>query len=154
MHRMVGGFYVFCYHWTMNDVIPSVGVIVFQGSNVLLVQKRNHPRQAYQLPGGQIEQGESVKEAALRELLETTGLKGDPTQVTVLPDEWSARIEKTYGVKIFSFKCVICKVYTGGIHENESAIPVWVEQSKLGELNLVPNTLMAIEAAARTLGAT
>lgn len=131
----------------MNDIVPSIGVVVFEGEKVLLVWKKNHTRKMFQLPGGQIEPEETLEDAALRELYETAGLKGDAAKLIVLPNEWQARIEKSYGTKVFSLKCVVCEGYKGSIEETRSAIPIWAERSKLGSLNLEQNTLAAVEAA-------
>ena len=127
--------------------IPTVGVVVFRGNQVLLVQKRNHPQQAFQLPGGQIEEGETVEDASIRELYENTELKADPLHLTVIPNEWHAIIEKDYGTKDFGFKCVLCHEYSGDIKDTKSATSSWVELSSLQDLNLVPNIQAAIEAA-------
>jgi 8-oxo-dGTP diphosphatase len=131
----------------MNEVIPTVGVIVFDENHVLLVRKKNHPQQLLQLPGGQIEHEESIEQAAVRELYENTGLKADVNGLVVLPDEWRATIQKDYGTKNFSFKAVICRQYTGEAKEAKDALPVWVERSELEELQLVPNVLAAVKKA-------
>jgi len=131
----------------MHEIIPTVGVILVRENRVLLVRKKNHPRQAYQLPGGQIESGETLEDAAIRELYETTGLTADATQLTVLPNEWHAVIEKSYGTKDFNFKCVLCRAYEGDITETESAAPSWVERSEMQELELAPNTQEAVDVA-------
>jgi mutator protein MutT len=135
----------------MHETIPTVGVVLIRENRVLLVRKKNHPRQVLQLPGGQIEPGETLEEAAIRELYETTGLRGDVGQLVALPNEWHAVIEKSYGTKKFSFKCVLCRGYQGSAVETESATPVWVEWSKMKGLELAPNTQGAVDAASQLL---
>ena len=53
----------------------GVGVVCFKGDSVLLV-RRSRPPITYQwsIPGGAQELGETVRDAALRELLEETGV--------------------------------------------------------------------------------
>jgi len=52
-----------------------VGVICVRGSQVLLIQRGTAPRKGeWSIPGGRIEHGETEPEAALRELLEETGI--------------------------------------------------------------------------------
>lgn len=53
----------------------GVGVVVLRGDQVLLVQRRNPPMAGrWSLPGGLQKLGETVFEAASREVLEETGI--------------------------------------------------------------------------------
>ena len=53
-----------------------VGVICFKDDQVLLIRRKNPPRAGeWSLPGGRIEIGESEEAAALRELIEETGVR-------------------------------------------------------------------------------
>ncbi len=56
--------------------IPAVGVVCLRGDEVLLIRRGKPPREGeWSLPGGRIEPGEPVREAALRELREETGVE-------------------------------------------------------------------------------
>lgn len=58
----------------------GVGVVVFRGDEVLLVKRGKEPRRdGWSIPGGAQETGETVAEAAKRELLEETGLTAEVT---------------------------------------------------------------------------
>lgn len=60
---------------------PLVGVaaVVFRGERVLLVRRGTPPRQGeWSLPGGLQQLGETVAEAARREVREETGIDADP----------------------------------------------------------------------------
>ena len=56
----------------------GVGVIVFRDQEVLLVKRNNEPNKGqWSIPGGKQIIGETVTDAANRELLEETGVKVD-----------------------------------------------------------------------------
>ena len=59
----------------------AVGVIVFRDDKVLLVKRANRPGQGlWAIPGGRVELGETLKEAARREVKEETGVSISPTE--------------------------------------------------------------------------
>jgi 8-oxo-dGTP diphosphatase len=58
-------------HWPQ----VGVGVVVWRGDEVLLVKRGKQPRGGqWSLPGGRQQPGETVREAAIREVTEETGL--------------------------------------------------------------------------------
>lgn len=59
-----------------NRPFVGVGVVVFRGGDVLLVRRAKPPGpDRWSIPGGAQEIGETVREAALRELGEETGIE-------------------------------------------------------------------------------
>ena len=57
-----------------RNPLPTVDVIIESGERVVLV-RRKHPPEGWAIPGGFVEIGESVEEAAVREAFEETGLR-------------------------------------------------------------------------------
>lgn len=58
--------------------VPAVGVVCLKDDQVLLIRRGTPPRLGeWSLPGGRIEPGEPVQQAALRELREETGVEAD-----------------------------------------------------------------------------
>ncbi|ESX75565.1 NUDIX hydrolase [Mesorhizobium sp. LSHC420B00] len=56
--------------------MPAVSVCVVRENTVLLVKRARPPSQGlYAFPGGKVEAGETLEQAARRELLEETGLQ-------------------------------------------------------------------------------
>lgn len=55
--------------------VVGVGVVLLEEGRILLIQRGREPgRGLWAVPGGKIRHGESMKEAARREMLEETGL--------------------------------------------------------------------------------
>ncbi|KRB30664.1 DNA mismatch repair protein MutT [Mesorhizobium sp. Root695] len=63
----------------MNEArktLPAVSVAVVRADTVLLVKRARQPSQGlYAFPGGKVEPGETLEQAAARELQEETGLR-------------------------------------------------------------------------------
>ena len=56
----------------------SVGLVVWRADEVLLIRRANPPYQGcWSIPGGKLEFGETLHEAALRELKEETGIHAE-----------------------------------------------------------------------------
>ncbi len=59
--------------------IPAVGIVCFNDDGqVLLIRRGNPPRQGeWSMPGGKLEWGEKAVDAAVRELMEETGVTAE-----------------------------------------------------------------------------
>jgi 8-oxo-dGTP diphosphatase len=61
---------------TGNDrPVVAAGVAIVEGDEILLIRRANHPHLGlWAIPGGKVDRGESLAEAATREAREETGL--------------------------------------------------------------------------------
>jgi 8-oxo-dGTP diphosphatase len=121
--------------------IIGVGAIIIDGPRVLLV-KRAHPPIAGQwsIPGGALEIGELVREAAIREAREETGLIVEPGELLGVfdrvlrdPDE---RVQYHYVLIDF-----LCKPVGGELSAaSDAAEARWFTREELPALNLAEDT--------------
>jgi ADP-ribose pyrophosphatase YjhB (NUDIX family) len=58
---------------TKNNPVATADVIAFYGGKIVLIERQKKPF-GLALPGGHVENGETPKEAAVREFTEETGL--------------------------------------------------------------------------------
>ncbi|RZJ42559.1 MAG: NUDIX domain-containing protein [Brevundimonas sp.] len=67
--------------------VPAVGIVCLRGDEVLLIRRGKPPRMGqWSLPGGRIEPGERTTDAALRELMEETGVTARITSLLDVVD--------------------------------------------------------------------
>jgi 8-oxo-dGTP diphosphatase len=61
---------------------PTVDIILQRDSNILMVRRKKDPfKGQLALPGGFINEGETVEEAAMREAIEETSLEVEPIEI-------------------------------------------------------------------------
>ncbi|MBW2978028.1 NUDIX hydrolase [Candidatus Woesearchaeota archaeon] len=131
----------------MEEVIPTVGVLIFKNKEVLLVKhgsSASHLTDTYGIPAGKIEKGETELDAAIRELQEETGLITTKDNLQELPKVYTAEIKRKDGTKTFSVKVFLCKKYSGDLIKSDETVPCWIKISDLDKYKLLPNVKQII----------
>lgn len=73
-----------CERLLSRNPVPGLQVVVRDGERVLLLDERLSPDGLWNLPGGHAEPEEGPRRALLRELEEETGLRADPSALSLL----------------------------------------------------------------------
>jgi 8-oxo-dGTP diphosphatase len=125
--------------------LVGVGAIVIENSRVVLV-KRAHPPLQNQgsIPGGVLEVGELVREAAVREAREETGLTVEPGELLGVFDrvlrDGNDRVQYHYVLVDFLCRRVSGELTAAG----DAAAARWFTRDELSVLNLAEDTLEVV----------
>ena len=128
--------------------IPLVGVgaIIIENGRVVLVKRAKPPQQAqWSIPGGALEVGELVREAAAREAREETGLIVEPGELLGVYDRVIRNSEQRvqYHYVLIDF---LCRYVAGELVAADDASDVrWFKPEELADLQLAADTLEVIE---------
>jgi 8-oxo-dGTP diphosphatase len=124
----------------------GVGVVVWQGERVLLIQRGRAPRLGqWGLPGGAQAVGETLFEAAAREVLEETGLEVVPQAVVTALDSISR--DEAGGVQFhYTLVEVLAECERGEPLAADDAMDArWVPADQVGDLVEWDETVRVIE---------
>jgi 8-oxo-dGTP diphosphatase len=125
--------------------LVGVGAIIIEGNRVLLVKRAHPPLQdQWSIPGGMLEVGELVREAAVREAREETGLIVEAGELLGVYDrvlrDAARRVQYHYVLIDF-----LCRKVEGELAAAGDAAEVrWVTREELRTLNLAEDTLDVI----------
>lgn len=134
------------------DTTFTAHVLIFQNDTVLLVrhgEEAGHVTGTYGIPGGRLDGSESMKEAAVRELREETGLEISEKELQTFPrNEYTADIQRKDGTtKHYTMHVFLAEQWGGSLKGNGETTPEWIRLDRLDNVNLLPNVREAILAA-------
>lgn len=122
--------------------IPSAGAVVCDGDRVLLVLRAQEPsRGKWSVPGGVVELGETISEAACREVLEECGLEIEVGEVMAVRD---AIVRDQDGLIRFHYVLVdvVARCVGGELRAaSDVADARWVSRADLDKLDLTSGLL-------------
>ncbi len=142
----------------MNREFPElplvgIGAIIIEGEKVVLVKRAHPPIQGHwSIPGGVLEVGEMVREAAVREAREETGLIVEPGELLGVYDRILRDPERRvqYHYVLIDF---LCRAVGGELLAASDAAEVrWFPREELPTLNLAEDTLEVIQKGFKALG--
>ncbi len=126
----------------------AVSIALFRNDEVLLIKRAKPPLEGlFSLPGGLVECGEGVEEAARRELWEEVEMKAGPLtfnqHVEIIEHDAEARVKRHYVIANFGASWASG---TGRTNEEVSEI-LWASAEALGNLPLTPKLAYVIGRA-------
>jgi ADP-ribose pyrophosphatase YjhB (NUDIX family) len=133
--------------------LVGVGAIIIEDSRVLLVKRAHPPLQAqWSIPGGVLEVGELIREAAIREAREETGLIVEPGELLGVYDRVLRDLEQRvqYHYVLIDF---LCRRTGGELQAADDADEVrWFTREQLPPVNLAEDTQDVIRKGFAALG--
>lgn len=107
---------------------PIAAAVIVQNGSVLMVRRRVKEGQlSWQFPAGQIENGESPEDAAIRETREEVGLSVDPLK------SLGHRVHPATGRTMYYVACRFTEGTAYVADDEELAELAWCDKSKLSE---------------------
>ena len=135
----------------MNREYPQqpnigVGVIVVRDGKVLVVQRGREPGAGtWAFPGGRLELGETLAEAAVREAREETGLDVEPGEVAAVV-EFIDRDEQGKVRWHYVIVDLLATPVGGTLQPGDDSLDVrWVGLEEIGTLDLAPRMARIIQ---------
>ena len=115
--------------------ILAASLAVFRDGKVLIASRTAPPAQAlFSLPGGVVEIGESLQDAALRELMEEVGVAAEITgfvdHAEVIQRDSDGRIKRHFVITCFAGRWISGEGHTSA----EAGAVLWVDPDAMGSI--------------------
>jgi len=130
--------------------VPAAAGVVFRVNDILMVKRGGPPHQGrWSVPGGAVEEGETVESAVVRELLEETAVRVRPVKVVLVHDlverDPKGRVRFHYAIVD-----ILCEYVEGDPMPASDAVNArWVPVRELHEYDVSEGALKAIAAGLR-----
>ncbi|MBL4801971.1 MAG: NUDIX hydrolase [Emcibacter sp.] len=132
--------------------IVAVGVVIVKDDQILLIKRSKPPKpDSWSIPGGAQELGETIKETAIREVMEETAVTIDDLHFLDIIDyvdrDADNRIKHHY--TLVDYAAEYCSgTLTAG---DDAADAIWVPLDQISEYNLWSETVKIIYCAVKKL---
>jgi 8-oxo-dGTP pyrophosphatase MutT (NUDIX family) len=115
------------------------GAFIVDKGKILLIHRFFQGREYYVIPGGGVEEGETLEEAAIREVKEETNLDAKLKQhIFEFYNEFDKRVNHFFLVTEFSGEPKLGGPEAARNSEEDKYILEWHKLSELNNINLVP----------------
>lgn len=132
----------------VNRPVVGVGVVVVKGDSVLLIRRGRPPKLGeWSLPGGKQEWGETVRETAVREIHEETGLAVELVDLIGVFDGIGRNADGSVGYHYTLVDFVARWTAGEPVAGDDAAAAEWIARDRIPSLGIWTETVRAIDLA-------
>ncbi len=129
-----------------DSLVVGVGVVLIDGNRLLLVQRGHEPSKGlWAVPGGKVSPGETLRDAAIREVREETGLEVETGEVM-----WVGEHISEHGhIVIIDFEGQVIGGELAAADDAEQAR--WVGLDQVADYDLTPTMYDLVQILQKTV---